>query len=162
MKKIILFGIFIPFFTFAQIENKIEGLTIDCPCELEYTRNLGNQNNYSCFLQDIDNNILQYSVTVQNLFEEMNGLNSETLKVFKDQFFLSAKQNAELNNETTKSITLINGDKGLQIESYLTYSGHKFINTSILLLYKQKSFVVNLTTNDLKKTNNLINLIKIK
>jgi hypothetical protein len=46
--------------------------------------------------------------------------------------------------------------------SYLTYYGHKFINTSIGFLYKQKSFIVNLTTNNLEKKTNLIKRIKIK
>lgn len=162
MKKITLLCIIIPFLTFAQIDNKIEGLTIDCPCELEYTRNLGNQNNYSCVFQDDNENIFQYSVTVQNLFEEMNGLSGTTLKVFKNQFFQTLRDNAKSNNQNAESINLRNGDTAIEITSYLTYSGNKFVNTSIAFLYKQKSFIVNLTSNDLKNSINLVNLIKIK
>jgi len=99
MKKIILLEILLPFMVFSQTENKIEGLTIDTPCELEYTRNLGNQNNYSCVIQDNDEKIFQYSVTIQNLFEEMNGLTENTLKVFKDQFF---KQRKKTRNRKAK------------------------------------------------------------
>ncbi len=83
MKKIFLLGILISFSTFSQTDNKIEGLIINTPCELEYTRNLGNQNNYSCVLQDDDERIFQYSVTVQNLFEEMNEFSGNSLKVLK-------------------------------------------------------------------------------
>lgn len=163
MKKIILLGLLIPFLSFAQIDNKIEGLTIDCPCELEYTRNLGNQNNYSCVIQDEDDKIFQYSVTVQNLFEDMNGLNETTLKAYKDQFLQTLIDNTESSDGNANSINLANGQKAIQMISYLTYSGHKFINTSIGFLYKQKSFIVNLTTNDLEKNNNsLNNRIKIK
>ncbi|WP_157209261.1 hypothetical protein [Mariniflexile maritimum] len=164
MKKISFVILIIPFLTFAQIDNKIEGLTINCPCELEYTRNLGNQNNYACVVQDNNEKIKQYSVTVQNLFEDMNGLNEKTLQVYKDQFLQTAKENAEMNNESTESILLSNGQKALKIKSYLTYSGHKFVNTSIVFLYKQKSFIVNLTTNDLNNSasSNLIERIKIK
>jgi hypothetical protein len=83
----------------------------------------------------------------------MKGLNERTLKTYKDQFFLKTKEIAESNGETTTSIELINGQKALSIKSELTYSGHKFVNTSILFLYKQKSFIVNLTTNNLNRKN---------
>ncbi|TYB69451.1 MULTISPECIES: hypothetical protein [Bizionia] len=162
MKKIILLGMLIPFIAFSQTENKIEGLTINTPCELEYTRNLGNQNNYSCVFQDNNENIFQYSATVQNLFEDMKGLTGNSLQVFKDQFFKTAKENAQSNGEKTENIVLANGQKALKIESYLTYADQKFANTSILFLYKQKSFIVNLTTNELKNSYNLTDRIKIK
>ena len=51
MRKIFFLGILIPILSFGQTKNKIEGIVIDTPCELEYTRNLGNQNNYSCVTQ---------------------------------------------------------------------------------------------------------------
>lgn len=164
MKKIILLGILFPFTAFSQTDNKIEGLTINTPCELEYTRNLGNQNNYSCVLQDDNERIFQYSVTVQNLFEEMNEFSGPSLKVYKDHFLEAAKENAISNGEHTESIILANGQKALKIISYLTYSGHRFVNTSIIFLHKQKSFVVNLTTNDLSSSasSDLIKKIKIK
>ena len=162
MKKLLLLGIIFPFITFAQIDNKIEGLNINTPCELEYTRNLGNQNNYSCVIQNNNDKIFQYSVTVQNLFEEMKGLSGNTLQVFKDQFLQSAKENAKSNGESTESIVLANGQKALKIKAYLTYSEQKFVNTSIVFLYKQKSFIINLTTNDLNNTSNLTKRIKIK
>ena len=164
MKFFILIGLLIPFTTFAQTDNKIEGIIINTPCELEYTRNIGNQNNYSCATQDKNEKIFQYSVTVQNLFEEMKGLSGDSLKAFKEQFFKTAKENAKLNNEQSELIVLANGQKALKIKSYLTYSEHKFVNTSILLLYKQKSFVINLTTNDLSTyaSSKLSDRIKIK
>ena len=164
MKKILLFGIFIPFITYSQIENKIEGLIINTPCELEYTRNLGNQNNYNCVLQKTDETIFQYSVTVQNLFEEMNKFQGKELQSYKTNFLQAARENATSNGESTESLILANGQKALKIESYLTYLGNKFINTSIVFLYKQKSFIFNLTTNDLYSVElkQLINRIKIK
>ncbi|CAM4063824.1 hypothetical protein [Gillisia hiemivivida] len=164
MKKILLLGILFPFIAISQTDNKIEGLTINTPCELEYTRNLGNQNNYSCVLQNIDETIFQYSVTVQNLFEEMNNFQGKQLQSFKNSFLQAAKQNAISNGESTESIILANGQKALKIKSYLTYSGNKFNNTSIVFLYKQKSFIVNLTTNDLNSVElkQLNNRIKIK
>lgn len=162
MKKIILLGILLPFIAIAQTDNKIEGLTINTPCELEYTRNLGNQNNYSCVIQNNSDKIFQYSVTVQNLFEEMKGLSENTLQVFKDQFLQSAKENAESNGENTEFIVLESGEKALKIKAHLTYSDQKFVNTSIVFMYKQKSFIVNLTTNDLNNTSNLTKRIRIK
>ena len=36
-----------------------------------------------------------------------------------------------------------------KIKAYLTYSDQKFVNNSIVFIYKQKSFIVNLTTNNL-------------
>ena len=158
MNKIIIILVLTSWSINAQINSKIEGITINSPCELEYTRNLGDQNNYACVSQDNNEKIMQYSVTVQNLFEDMNGLDEKTLKAYKDQFFLSAKENAESNGEKTTSIELINGQKALSIKSELTYSGHKFENTSILFLYKQKSFIVNLTTNNLNRKNDIKDL----
>lgn len=164
MKKILFLGILIPFIAISQTDNKIEGLTINTPCELEYTRNLGDQNNYSCVLQKTDETIFQYSVTVQNLFEEMNKFQGKELLSFKNSFLQAARENAISNGESTETIILANGQKALKIESYLTYSGNKFINTSIVFLYKQKSFIVNLTTNDLLNfvSSNLTERIKIK
>jgi hypothetical protein len=39
--------------------------------------------------------------------------------------------------------------KSFKKKAYLIYSDQKFVNTSIVFLYKQKSFIVNLTTNNL-------------
>jgi len=164
MKKIILLAILFPSFILAQINTKIEGLELNTPCELEYTRNLGNQNNYSCVIQNNKEKIFQYSVTVQNLFTEMNNLSKHKLLSYKDSFFKTAENNAKSNNEKTEYISLVNGQKALKITSYLTYSGNKFMNISIVLIYKQKSFIVNLTTNDLNNPASikLVNRIKIK
>jgi hypothetical protein len=153
MKKIMFIGILFPFISFAQIENKIEGIIINSPCELEYTRNLGNQNNYSCVLQDVNDKIINYSMTISNLFKEMNGLTASQLAEFKNHYLTTAKKDAEKNNEATEYIVLSNGIKALKINSTLTYSGQKFVVTSIVFLYKQKGFVVNLTTNNLQDTN---------
>lgn len=149
MKKILLLGILIPIIAFSQTENKIEGIKINTPCELEYTRNLGNQNNYNCLIQGNDEKIFQYSVTVQNLFEELKGMSGKSLDVYKEHFLKTAKDISEINNESTEWIVLKNGQKALKIKAYLTYSDQKFVNTSIAFIYKQKSFIVNLTTNDL-------------
>ncbi|HEY9184326.1 MAG TPA: hypothetical protein VIM94_03270 [Salegentibacter sp.] len=164
MKKIFLLGMLFPLLSFGQTNNKIEGLVIDTPCELEYTRNLGNQNNYSCVIQKADNKIFQYSITVQNLFEKMKGLTGNSLQIFKDEFLKSAKNNATANGESAEFITLNNQGIALKTESYLTYSGNKFKNLSIVLLYKQKSYVVNLTTNDLNSSgiNKLVDRIEIR
>jgi hypothetical protein len=163
MKKLILNLLLMPFIGFSQTENKIEGLNFDSPCELEYTRNLGNQNNYSCVTQLNTGKIFQYSITVQNLFKEMNGLSENTIKVFKENFLKTATENAKSNNEKSEYINLVNGQKAVKMESFLTYADQKFKNTSIVFLYKQKSFIVNLTTNDLTSTisNKLIQRIKI-
>lgn len=157
MNKIIIILALTSWSINAQINSKIEGIIINSPCELEYTRNLGDQNNYACVSQD-NNKIMQYSVTVQNLFEDMSGLNEKILKAYKDQFFLTVKENAKSNGETTKSIELINGQKALSVKSELTYSGQKFVNISIVFLYKQKSFIVNLTTNNLNSKNDIKDL----
>ncbi|MHB1106376.1 MAG: hypothetical protein ACYCZ2_08430 [Lutibacter sp.] len=164
MKNIIIFIFFLPVLAYTQTDNKIEGIIINAPCELEYTRNLGNQNNYSCVIQDSNEFIFNYSATVQNLFEEMNGLNGNQLETFKKTFLETAKNNAETNNETAEYISLSNNIKALKIKSKLFYSNQNFVNISIVFLYKQKSFVVNMTTNDLKlsASNDLINRIKLK
>lgn len=132
MNKFIIFGILFPLVSFCQINNKIEGIIVSAPCELEYTRNLGNQNNYSCVVQDENGKIINYSVTVSNLSKEMNGLNDNSLTLFKNTFLATAKKDAESNNEKAEYILLANDKKALKIKSYLTYSDQKFVNTSIV------------------------------
>lgn len=151
MKKTILLLMFTSWSINAQINSKIEGITINSPCELEYTRNLENQNNYSCPFQYGDQKLDNYSVTVSNLQSDMKGLTGNNLKVFKETFLQTIKSNSESLGETTKYIELDNGLKALTIISYLTYANQKFKNISIAFLYKQKSFIVNLTTNNLSK-----------
>ena len=143
----------------AQIITKVEGISINSPCELEYTRNLGNQNNYSCVVQIDEGKIENYSVTVSNLQKDMNGLNESTLKSYKSSFFESAESNCKNAGETIKYIILSNGIKALSSISYLTYADQKFKNLSIIFLYKQKSFIVNITTNNLNKSNQINDLI---
>ncbi|MEC7783959.1 MAG: hypothetical protein VYB38_11160 [Bacteroidota bacterium] len=68
-----------------------------------------------------------------------------------------------MNNDSTESVLLSNVQKALKINSYLTYLRWKFVNTSIVSLYKQKSFILNFTIDDLinSATSNLIVMKKI-
>ncbi|WP_026727248.1 hypothetical protein [Flavobacterium denitrificans] len=142
----------------AQISTKIEGVIINAPCELEYTRNIGNQNNYSCPLQyDVDK-IDNYSITVSNLQTQMNGLKESSLKEFKASFLKTIEINSKAEGESIKYLKLKNGIDALSSISYLTYGTQKFKNISITFLYKQKSFIVNITTNNLKKHNEIAEL----
>lgn len=159
MKKIILFIILCISTVNAQVRCKIEGIIINSPCELEYTRNLGNQNNYSCVAQIEEGKIDNYSVTVQNLNSSMNGLNENSLKTYKSTFLKTAEINYKNAGETTKYLKLSNGIDAISSISYLTYQEQKFRVISITFLYKQKSFIVNLTTNKLNRDNEINNLI---
>lgn len=143
----------------AQIISKIEGIEINSPCELEYTRNLGNQNNYSCVVQIEEGKIDNYSVTVQNLNSSMNGLNENSLKTYKSTFLKTAETNYKETGDTPKYLKLSNGIDAISSVSYLTYQEKKFRIISITFLYKQKSFIVNLTTNKLNRDNEINNLI---
>lgn len=142
----------------AQIITKIESISINAPCELEYTRNAGNQNNYSCPVQTGEGKLDNYSVTVQNVQTHMNGLNESSLKAYKDSFLKSAEKDSKNSGDKTKYIKLSNGIVALSSISDLTYGKEKFKNISIIFLYRQKSFVVNLTTNNLFKDNDVIQL----
>jgi len=144
----------------AQISNKIEGISVNAPCELKFTRNAGNQNNYSCPLQYRNGKIDNYSVIVSNLQNDMNGLNENTLKSFKTSFFETAESSYKNAGETTKHLKLTSGIQALSSISYLTYAEQKFKNVSIIFLYKQKSFIVNITTNNLNKSSEINELIR--
>jgi hypothetical protein len=159
MSKIFIILIFASWSVNAQIISKIEGITINSPCELEYTRNLGNQNNYSCPFQYENIKLDNYSVSVSNLQIEMIGLTGNNLNVFKETFLQTIKSNSESNGETVKYIELSNGIKAISSVSYLTYADQKFKNIAIAFIYKQKSFVVNLTTNNLNRSNDIEDLI---
>lgn len=159
MNKIILLLVLTSWSVNAQINSKIEGITINSPCELEYTRNLDNQNNYSCPFQYGNGKLDNYSVTVSNLQNEMTGLTGSSLKEFKETFLQTIKSNSESNGESAKYIDLKNGIKAVSSVSYLTYADQKFKNIAIAFLYKQKSFIVNLTTNNLTRNDEMEDLI---
>ncbi|MGE4346828.1 MAG: hypothetical protein AB7D46_05365 [Flavobacteriaceae bacterium] len=163
MRKFLITLAIVPLFSIAQISNKIEGITINSPCELEYMRNLDNQNNYSCAFQDRDNKIYNYSATILNLFKDTNGLSENSLREYKKEFLKTTKEIAEINGEKAEYVKLKNLDALLTI-SYLEMSGLKFINLSVVFIYKNKSFTVNLTTNNLNKNavqEKLINSISL-
>ena len=143
----------------AQIITKIEGISINAPCELEYTRNPGNQNNYSCPVQADEGKLYNYSVTVQNLQTHMNGLNESSLKAYKDSFLKSAEKDSKKSGDTTNYIKLSNGIVALSCISEIVYGKEKYKNISIVFLYRAKSFIVNLTTNNLIKDNDVTELV---
>jgi len=166
MKKVILLLAITYTSLNAQINTKIEGITINAPCELEYTRNLGNQNNYSCpYLYNGEEKLDNYSITVSNLQTEMNGLTDSSLKEFKNTFLKTIEINSSNNAGTTKYIVLNNGISAVSSVSYLTLGEQKFKIISISFLYRQKSFILNLTTNNFdrdKEISALINRILFK
>ena len=94
----------------------------------------------------------------------MKGFTGSSLQVFKNEFLKSARSNAIANGENVEYIEWNNKGKALKTESYLTYSGNKFKNTSIIFLYKQKSYILNLTTNELNSSepNKLVDRIEIR
>lgn len=160
MKKIILLLVFASWSLNAQINSKIEGISINSPCELEFTRNLGNQNNYSCPFQYGNGKLNNYSVTVSNLQTEMSRFTGSSLNEYKKTFLQTIKSNSESNGETAEYLEFSNGIKAVSSVSYLTYADQKFKNIAIAFLYKQKSFIVNLTTNNLNQINEIEDLTK--
>ncbi|MFI8606451.1 hypothetical protein ACIGCP_18430 [Cellulophaga baltica] len=159
MNKIILLLILTSWSVKAQINSKIEGITINSPCELEYTRNLGNQNNYTCPYQYGNGKLDNFSVTVTNLQTDMVGMTGNSMDVYKKTFLETIKSNSESNGETARNMEFSNGIKAVSSISYLTYGDQKFKNIAIAFLYKQKSFIVNLTTNNLTRNNEIEELI---
>ncbi len=163
MKTVQLLAIFLPFLSFAQIENKIEGVIIDIPCELKYIRGYDNISNYNCeIFEDGFTIVYQYSLTVDNLSETINNLNGSSLETFKNQYLQSIIQNFESKNQSVEVVALSNAQKAFKTKSYLTSSGTKFVMITIVFLYNQKVFYVNLGTNDLEKPTNIISRIKIE
>ncbi|MBZ0328266.1 MAG: hypothetical protein K8F54_11715 [Altibacter sp.] len=159
MKKIIILLTITYSSLNAQIITKIEGVSLNAPCELEYTRNIGNQNNYSCpYLYNNDEKLDNYSITVTNLQTEMNGLNDSSLNEFKKTFLETIESNSKNNGESPNFILLNNGISAVSSISYLTYGEQEFKNISISFLYRQKSFIVNLTTNNFYRKNEISEL----
>jgi hypothetical protein len=162
MKKLALFLTFYSLMSQGQVNNKIEGITINAPCEIEYTRNINNQNNYTC--NNIKGNtIINYTIHVSNLFNDMNGLSENSLKIYKKTYLKTAKENAEKLKETTEYIKLFDKIDALTITALLDYSGTKFKNTSVMFIYRKKSYIVNLVSNDMKNSSvkEIIKRIKI-
>lgn len=92
--KIILLMLF-SWTLISQVDSKIEGITINVPCELNYTRNINNQNNYSCIKQTDTGFINNYSVTVNNLYNDFAGLTVQEEKTFLEEFHKRIGQNAK-------------------------------------------------------------------
>lgn len=160
MKKVMLLLFFGTVAANAQINSKLEGITINSPCELEYIRNLGNQNNYSCPFEYGNGKLDNYSVTVANLQNEMSGFTGSSLVTYKNTFLETIKSNSESFGEKAEYIKLPNGIDAVSMVSNLTYADQNLKNIAIAFLYKQKSFVVNLTTSNFERTNDVENLIK--
>lgn len=163
MKKIsILLFSFFSILTQGQINNKIEGIIVNAPCEIEYTRNINNQNNYTCN-NSKGNIIINYTIHVTNLYNDMNGLDEKALNAFKETYLETVKNNAEKLEETTKYLKLYNKINALGITAFLEYSGVRFKNSSVMFVYRKKSYIVNLVSNDLENSNlkEIIKRIKI-
>lgn len=152
MKKLTLLIAFCSLVTQAQIKNKIEGIIINAPCEIEYVRNINGQNNYTCNYTK-GNILINYTVHISNLYKDINGLNEKNLKTYKRTFLKTVKENAEKVKEKTKYILLLNNKKALAIEAFMSYSDLKFKNTSVVFIHRKKSFIVNIVSNDFKKSN---------
>ncbi|MDE0536438.1 hypothetical protein, partial [Tenacibaculum sp. L6] len=162
MEKIFYFIFLLTIGTSAQVKNKIEGLIIESPCELFYTRNIGDKNNYSCNYEK-NGYLINYSVLVSNVYNETKAFNKQEEKQYHEAFLNEAKLNAERNKERTKYISF-NGKKALVIEAYLNYSDVKLKNTLIVFFYKKKNFIANIVSNDFEKSNlnSLLSSIKLK
>lgn len=143
----------------SQVDSKIEGITINVPCELNYTRNINNQNNYSCIKQTDTGFINNYSVTVNNLYNDFAGLTVQEEKTFLEEFHKRIGQNAKEVGDISKNIKLKNGKNGTSVISYLTYGNQKFRNIEIAFVFRKKSYVVNYTSNNLNSDPNVKELI---
>lgn len=162
MKKLTLLLSLYSLMFHGQINNKIEGISINAPCEIEYTRNINNQNNYTC--NNIKGNkIINYTIHVVNLYNDLNGLNENSLKIYKKTYLKTAKENAEKLKETTKHLKLFNKIDALSITAFMDYSGIKFKNSSVMFIYRSKGFIINIASNDLKSSSvkEIIKRIKI-
>lgn len=159
MKFNLLISLLTVFSVSAQIINKVEGIEINSPCELEYTRNFHNQNNYSCVIQTDMDKIDNYSVTVSNLQIEMNSLNDKDLKLFKEIFLKTIETNSKIRDEETTYLKIKDDVLAVSSISYLTFGNQKFKNISITFIYRKKSFIVNLTTSDINRKNEVNNLL---
>src|SRR5690606_35891760 len=101
-------------FNNAQINNKIEGISFNTPCEIEYIRNIKNQNHYNCYYQDNSNYFHDYSITVSNLFNDLNGLSESGVSAYKEEFLKTIKQNSIKEGAIlAEYIELSNGTKAL-------------------------------------------------
>tara|TARA_R110002051_G_scaffold88179_4_gene155430 strand:+ start:24031 stop:24528 length:498 start_codon:yes stop_codon:yes gene_type:complete len=145
----------------SQVNSKIEGIVLNAPCELNYTRNINNQNNYSCIQETNNGYINNYSVTVNNLYNDLAGLTVQQKRIFSEEFHKRVKQNAEEIGEVSKSVKLKNGKNATSVISYLTYGDQKFRNIEIAFLFKKKSYIVNLTSNNLTVSANVEELISL-
>lgn len=159
MKFIITLLLLTSWSSYTQSISNIEGIKIEAPCELTYTRNLNNQNNYSCIQETQGGYIKNYSVTVANLYNDLRGLSIETVETYKEEFFKKTLEVAANNGEQSSLIFLKNNIRAISIVSKLTYGNMEFINTEIIFIYKKKSFIVNLTTNNLNKNDHSLELI---
>lgn len=152
MKNFIFLLLTISQVGFSQISNKVEGITIDAPCEIIYTRNLNNQNNYTCNYIKGDK-LINYSIQTTNLFNQLNGLDKKGKENFHKQYLSSMKRNSEKQKEKTDFIQISNGVKSLVITSFLNYSDTKLKNTSLAFIYNNKGYIINLVSSDFNLSN---------
>ena len=143
----------------GQSLNNIEGVKFNVPCEMAYTRNIDNQNNYSCVVEDNNGHIINYSLTISNLYNDLKGLSYKAGKIFEEEFINKIENDANLRDEQSSIKLLKNNIKAISLVSYLTYGPQKFRNTELVFIYKKKSYILNLTTNDLSRKKDIQVLI---
>jgi len=163
MKKIVLIPLFLTTLSYAQTDNNIEGVVLNTPCKMEFTRSSKGLNNYSCTIQKDGDKIINYSVTAENMTSRMQNLSDSELKTFKETYFTVVKNNSEANNETTTFINLSPSIKALKSKGTMNYQGQVIYTTTITFFKNQKSYMFNVLTNinDGKILADLTNKIKL-
>ena len=146
MKKILLTSLLLPIGLSAQIDNNIEGITVNTPCKIEFARSSNGINNYTCTTQKGLDKIINFSIDVESMASRMANLSDKGLSDFKNTYFTVVKNMSEANNESTEFITIY-GNKALKSRGIMNYQGQVIYKTTITLLYNKKSYMINALTN---------------
>ena len=156
--------IVIPLFSKAQINNTINGITLNLPCELEYKRTILNQKSYNCVSQDINEYVHSYDFNISDLSNDLSSLNEKQKNEYKASFLNQIIINSKQNGEYSEYFTL-NGVKAISVISYIEYDGLKLMAVSIYFIHNKNSIIINHVTNifdknlilkDLKKQNKIL------
>lgn len=146
MKRILLIIPLLPVGLFAQIDNNVEGITVNIPCKIEFARSSNGINNYTCTTQKGEDKIINFSIDVENMSSRMANLSTAGVSDFKNTYFDVVNNMSKADNQSTEYIT-ISGIKALKSKGTMNYQGQTIYTTTIILLYNKKSYMVNALTN---------------
>jgi hypothetical protein len=151
-----------PIAVFAQIDNTIEGLIVNTPCEIAYT-NLQEKDMYACVFTNGEN-LFGYSIKIVDFTEQFKAANEIDIPAIEEYIFQFVWEENLTVASSLDTILLGNGQKAMLSITDWIDDGVLVRSTSVAFLYQQKWFNIGLFTNNRNDaySSQLVERIKVR